>query len=184
MAGLAWFYVVQPAREFLASWQPPAQVQTTAQQSGGTKADAPLTTADVQRFVRVRREVKKALGSSFTNVQQVWTDIQNGQSPSVVTVLNVVRGVGSGIGQARQAQTAALAKEGMGAARYAAVRREVNRALGLPEVDFAEAANALQQGRFPDLNTTVQTATASERALVAPFREELTKTAAAGLLGL
>ena len=197
LGGLAWFFVIQPARTFLASWQPPAQTQTgtpagtppnagsgTGSAAQNAEADAPLTKADVQRFVQVRRAVSQALGSNFGDVQQVWTDIQNGQSPNVVTVINLVRTMGSSIGQARQAQAAALAERGMSAERYAVVRRQVNRALGLPNVDFAQAANALQKGQLPDLSTTVQTATEQERALVAPFRTELTQTAAAGLLGL
>ncbi|MFD1730898.1 hypothetical protein ACFSC4_07095 [Deinococcus malanensis] len=85
---------------------------------------------------------------------------------------------------ARNAQTAALQRENLSPERYAAVRSAVNRALGLPNVDFARAAEALQRGQLPDLNGTVQTATAQEKALVEPFRKELLATSAAGLLGL
>ncbi|WP_034388200.1 hypothetical protein [Deinococcus sp. YIM 77859] len=202
LGALAWFVVIQPARTFLESWRPPAQ--TPSQTSSGTgiqvpnlpgrdgaappaatgDVDAPLTRADVQRFVRVRRDIREALGGSFTSLQQVWTEIQNGQTPNILTVVRVLGDAGSAIGRARQAQTAALAREGLSLERYATLRHTVNRALGVPNVDFAQAAQALQQGRLPDLNTTVQTATPEERALVAPYRAELTQTAALGLLGL
>ncbi|PTA67838.1 hypothetical protein C8263_10520 [Deinococcus arcticus] len=192
LGGLAWFMVIQPARNFLAGLSQPAQTQTQpqtgAQSSGGTApgaaANAPLTRAEVQRFVRVRREVRNALGSSFTGVQQVWTDIQNGQSPNVLQMMAVLRNAGSSVGAARQAQAAALAKEGMSPERYAQVRAAVNRALGLPTVDFAQAAQALQNGQLPDLSSTVQAGGGPDRALVEPFRRELSATAAAGLLGL
>lgn len=193
---LAWFLVIQPARTFLDAWRLPTQTQTQLQTNGETvtpaptspapsgNVNAPVTQADVQRFVRVRRDIRDALGSSFTGLQQVWTEIQNGQTPNVLTVVRVLGDAGSAIGRARQAQAAALAREGLSAERYAVIRRTVNRALGVPDVDFAQAAEALQQGRLPDLNTAVQTATAEERARIAPYRAELTETAALGLLGL
>lgn len=203
LGGLAWFLVVQPARAFLANWQPPAtqsqpqpnQTQTDqtqpnqpqAGQPAGTDTPgtaAPLTRAEVQQFVRVRRKVSAAMGSSFTGVQQVWTDIQNGQNPNLLQVMAVLRDAGSSVGAARQAQSAALAAEGMTPERYAQVRSGVNRALGLPNVDFAQAAQALQSGQLPDLSRDVQTGTAQERALVQPFQRELTDTVALGLLGL
>lgn len=198
LGGLAWFLVVQPARAFLANWQPPAtqnQPQTDQTQAGQPQAGqpagtdtpgtaAPLTRAEVQQFVRVRRKVSAAMGSSFTGVQQVWTDIQNGQNPNLLQVMAVLRDAGSSVGAARQAQSAALAAEGMTPERYAQVRSGVNRALGLPNVDFAQAAQALQSGQLPDLSRDVQTGTAQERALVQPFQRELTDTVALGLLGL
>ncbi|GAA5532290.1 hypothetical protein [Deinococcus aluminii] len=204
LGALAWFLVIQPARAFLESWRAPAQTQTQTQTGSGTgtaspplpgngtvtppapsgNVNAPVTQADVQRFVLVRRDIRDALGNSFTSLQQVWTEIQNGQTPNVLTVVGVLRDAGSAIGRARQAEAAALPREGLSPERYTVIRSTVNRALGVPNVDFARAAEALQQGHFPDLNTTVQTATPEERALVAPYRAELTETAALGLLGL
>ncbi|GHF55052.1 hypothetical protein GCM10017781_34070 [Deinococcus metalli] len=184
LAAVAWFVVIKPAQQFLANWRPP-QTQSQGQTpppSGNVQA--PLTRADVQKFVRVRRDIRAALGESFTGAQEVYTQIQAGQTPNVVQVLNVLRQVGSSIGAARTAQTAALRRENMSAERYAAVRTEINRGLGVPDVDFAKAADALQKGQMPDLNSTVQTASAQEKALVEPFRQELTATAAVGLLGL
>ncbi|CAM3252870.1 hypothetical protein DEDE109153_07430 [Deinococcus deserti] len=146
--------------------------------------NAPVTRAEVQKFVRVRRDVRQALGTSFTGLQDVWTDIQGGQSPNLLQVVGVLRNAGSSVGAARNAHTAALQRENLSPERYAAIRSAVNRALGLPNVDFARAAESLQRGQLPDLNGTVQTATAQEKALVAPFRQELLTTSAAGLLGL
>lgn len=203
LGALAWFLVIQPVRGFLAAWNtPPAQTQTQTQtgvqtpglpsgdaDTGTTPtpsgdAATPITQADVRRFASVRRDVSTALGGSLTSLQTVWTDIQNGQTPNILTIVAVLRDAGSSIGRARQAQATALTREGLSAERYAVVRSAVNRALGVPNIDFARAAEALQSGRLPDLNTTVQTATEQERNLIAPFRQELTQTAAVGLLGL
>lgn len=208
LGALAWFLVIQPARNFLSSVSGTGQTQSQTQSqpgtgsgtdiqtpdlSGGASVTPPaqagdlaasVTRADVQRFVRVRRDVRDALGGSFTSLQNVWTDIQQGQTPNILTVVGVIQNVGGSIGRARQAQAAALAEENLSAERYAVIRSAVNRALGVPNVDFARATEALGQGRLPDLNTAVQAATPEERALVAPYRAELTQTAALGLLGL
>ncbi|WP_322618789.1 hypothetical protein [Deinococcus terrestris] len=167
----------------------PNGTATTPPQEGGAAqpappAGAPLTAQDVQRFLAVRRDVQAALGDSFTQLQQVWTDIQQGQSPNILTLAQVLGQVSGSVGAARTAQAQALTREGLTPERYAQIRGAVNRALGVPDIDFAQAAEALRSGRLPDLGTAVQTATPEERALVAPYRAELTQTAALGLLGL
>ena len=197
LGALAWFVVIKPARDFIAGWQPPqTQSQTPQAQTPGAQtpnqttppptggAQTALTRSDVEKFVRVRRAVRNALGANFTQLQQVWTDVQGGQTPNILQVLGVLRQVGGSVGAARSAQSAALTREGLSLERYAAVRAGVNRALGVPNVDFARAAESLQRGQLPDLNSSVQAATAQEKSLIAPFRTELTATAAAGLLGL
>ncbi|MFC4425972.1 hypothetical protein [Deinococcus navajonensis] len=208
LGALAWFMVIRPAQDFLNSWRTP-QTQTgqaapgqgqgegdivvpplgngqgpaPATQASGS-VNAPLTRTDVQKFVRVRREVRGALGNSFTGLQQVWSDIQNGQSPNLLQAVGVLRGAGGSIAAARTAQASAMARERLSPERYAVIRAGINRALGLPNVDFVRAAEALQRGQLPDLSSAVQSATTQEKALVEPFRRELMTTSAAGLLGL
>ncbi|MDL2345017.1 hypothetical protein QOL99_12770 [Deinococcus sp. MIMF12] len=217
LGALAWFLVIQPARNFLESWQGTGTATSQPQtlpSPGGTGIDvpplpgpggtatpppsptpdaatppappvgAPLTAQDVTRFLAVRRDVQAALGGSFTQLQQVWTDIQQGQSPNILTLAQVLGQVSGSVGAARTAQAQALTREGLSPERYAEIRGAVNRALGVPDIDFAQAAEALRSGRLPDLGTSVQAATPEERALVAPSRAELTQTAALGLLGL
>ena len=186
VGALGYFLVYRPIQSFLAGFGAPAQTQT--QTSNGQTVPAPvqaaLSSGDVQRFVRVRRSVRTAMGSSFSGVERVFTDIRNGQAPNVMTVLGVLRDAGGSVGQARSAQQAALEREGMNASRYVYVRAEVNKALGLPDVNFQQAAQSISQGKLPDLNTTVRPPDARNTALVAPFRSELTVTAPLGLLGL
>ncbi|CAM3772740.1 hypothetical protein [Deinococcus frigens] len=197
LGALAWFVVIRPVREFVVGFNPPQTQSQTATQpqnqtSGPTPAAsaaplnqaAPLTQSDVQKFVRIRRDVRAALGQSFTGLQTVWAEVQAGRTPNLLTVANVLRQAGSSIGQARAAQSAGLAAQNMSAGRYAEVRAGVNRALGMPDIDFAQAAQALQNGQFPKLDGTVTAASARDRELVAPFKKELEVTAAVGLLGL
>lgn len=182
---LAWFFVFKPAKDFIASWQAPqTQSQANRPPASTGNVNAPMTKADVEKFVRVRREVQAALGDSFTGLQQLLNEMNSGQQVNVMQVLGVLKETTGSIGAARTAQANALSSEGMSLERYAALRADVNRALGLPNIDFAKVADSLQKGQMPDLNKDIQTATEQEKALVAPFKNELTKTAAAGLLGL
>ena len=182
---LAWNFVIQPARSFLAGWQPPAQTQS---QTGGAapsgNVTAAVTRSDIEKFVQVRRDVRTALGTNFSDLNTLWQGIQQGQTPTLLQVVNTIRQTGGSVQAARAAQTQALQAQNLSPQRYAVVRSAVNRALGVPSIDFAQAANALQNGQIPDLTRDVQTATAQERQLVAPFQRELTETAAMGLLGL
>lgn len=180
----AWFFVIKPVREFTAGWQTP-QTQTQTQTPAPTgNVNAAVTQADVQKFVRIRRDVRTALGNSFTTLQQLLNDMNNGKNPNIMQVLNVLKDTASSVGQARTAQAAGLNREKMSLERYAVVRSTVNRALGLPNVDFGKVAQAIQNGKLPDLNQDIQTATPQEQALVKNFENELRVTAAAGLLGL
>jgi hypothetical protein len=198
VVGLGYFLVYRPIQGFLAGFGTPAQTtasQTTTSQTSTTQTtangqpapvtpQAALTTGDVQRFVRVRRSVRAAMGQSFVSVEKVFTDIQNGQSPNVMTVLGVLRDATSSVGRARTAQQAALESQGMNLTRYSYVRGEVNKALGVPDIDFRRAADAITRGQLPDLNTTVRAPDAKNAALITPFKKELTVTAPLGLLGL
>ncbi|MGY2893561.1 hypothetical protein [Deinococcus sp. UYEF24] len=185
VVGVGYFLVYRPIQGFLAGFGTPTQTQTTAGgQTLPTTPQAALTTADVQRFVRVRRTVRTAMGSSFTGVQKVFTDLQNGQGPNALTILGVLRDAAGSVGTARTAQQAALAREGMNTLRYNYVRGEVNKALGVPDIDFQKVAQAVTKGQLPDLNTTVRPPSPATEKLVTPFKSELTVTAPLGLLGL
>ncbi|MFC4453276.1 hypothetical protein [Deinococcus sonorensis] len=182
---LGYVLIYKPVQNFLAGFgTPPAQTQP---QSGGATtapAQTALTASDVQRFVRVRRDVRQAMGSSFSGVERVFTQMQQGQTPNLLTVAGVLKDASGSIGQARAAQQRALTRERLSAARYTYVRGEVNKALGVPDINFAAVAGAIQKGQLPDLNANVETASARTRGLVAPFRSELSVTAPLGLLGL
>ena len=192
----AWTFVLQPARDFVSGLQLPAPTTSSAPttpvpgtppgsaNSAPGRAGALLTEADVQKFVRVRGEVRQALGTGFSDLQQLWQDVQAGQTPNLFQIGGVLRQAGGNIGAARQRQAAALARENLSPERYAEIRAGVNRALGLPTLDLAQAAQALQRGQLPDLNSSVQAATPGERALVAPYEQELRASAALGLFGL
>lgn len=145
---------------------------------------APLTKAEVQKFVQLRRAARTALGPGFAEVQKLWVSIQAGETPTLLQVAGVLRKTAGQVGAARKQQQQLLKQKGMTPQRYAAVRAAVNRALGLPSVDLQQIAQALQKGELPDPSKAVRPASAQEKALVAPFATELRASAAVGLLGL
>ncbi|GAA4023082.1 hypothetical protein GCM10022631_42150 [Deinococcus rubellus] len=178
-----YFLVYRPVTVFLSGWRIPAQSAQIPAASGNVQS--PLTRSDVQKFVRIRRDERAALGSSFTSVQNTFQSIQNGQTPTFWQVTGVLRDLGSSVGQARAAQVQGLVREQLSRERYNVVRDGVNRSLGVPDIDFGKIASELQGGKVPDFGNTVKLdASPQTTALIQPFKTELTATAALGLLGL
>lgn len=178
-----YFFVYRPARDFLA------QVQHftvgTPQAGNAPQAQAaPITEAEVRKFVRVRRAVRAELGDTFAPLSGLGSSVQQGGNPSLGDVVNAVRQIGGKLGAARAAQEAALHKEGLSPQRYAAIRSQVNRALGVPEVNWQQVGQALQSLQAPDFQKAVTPADPRTEKLIAPFRQELQATAALGLIGL
>ena len=192
LLALGYFFVFRPVQNFLAGFSAPAQTQTQTGRTPAAQSDRPETQAtqspvklaDVQQFVRVRRAVRAAMGSSFTGLSRTFEQIQQGSAPNLATMLGVLREAAGSVGAARSAQERALAAQGISEARYGYLRNEVNRALGVPDIDFQRAAQALMRGHLPDLNTAVRPADPAIKRLIAPFQNELTRTAPLGLLGL
>ncbi len=185
-----YFLVYRPARDFIAQVQNvttgftgPA---TTGTSGAGTRAvpATPITQAELRKFVRVRRVVRAELGEAFTPLSRLGDQIGQGGNPSVTDALNAFRQLGGKLGAARTAQRAALQREGLSAARYAVVRTQVNRALGVPEVNWQQVGQALQTLQAPDFEKALVPADPRTAKLIAPFRQELTATAALGLIGL
>ena len=148
------------------------------------RADVHLSPDQVRQFVRVRRAVRGAVGQDFAGLQNLYQKFADGQRPGTLQVLGAIREAGGFLGRAREAQRAALAREGMNEGEYADVRREVNRALGVPEFDLRAAARNLQSGQLPAWNEVVPPPNGRNARLIAPFKAELRTTAALGLLGL
>ena len=185
-----YFLIYRPVTVFLSGWRVPAQSQSAQTQSAQIPAasanvQAPLTQRDVQKFVRIRRDERAALGSSFTSVQNIFQSLQNGQTPTFWQATGVLRDLGRSVGQARAAQVQGLVREQLSRERYNVIRDNVNRALGVPDIDFGKMASELQGGKLPDFSKTVKLGAAPQTtALIQPFKTELTATAALGLLGL
>ncbi|GHF97244.1 hypothetical protein GCM10017783_06340 [Deinococcus piscis] len=190
--GVGWFGFVQPAIGNLTG-----QLDTTLngspsapQPRAGSAEDlqAPLTRAELEKFVRIRREVRASMGGTFPQLQQIYADIQAGEPVNAWTAVQAVRALGTSVADARAALERGLVAENLSRERYAFVRQKVNLALGLPQVDLAgvlgELARSQGSGSLPDLSSKVTVATPEERAMVEKFSRELQVTAPLGVLGL
>ncbi|PYE52848.1 hypothetical protein [Deinococcus yavapaiensis] len=186
---LGYFFVWVPIQNFLANFNVP-NVAVGQRQPGvpstpqSVRSAVSLTGEEVRDFVRIRRSVGQAVGQDLGQFQNLYQDFANGQTPSALEVWNVIRNAGGVIGQARTAQEAALRRENMTQAQYANVRTEVNRVLGLPEVDLGVAAQSLQNLQLPNWDQVVVPPLPANKRLIDPFVNELRPTAALGLLGL
>ncbi|WP_261663982.1 hypothetical protein [Deinococcus sp. Marseille-Q6407] len=192
LLGVGWFGFVQPAIGNLTG-----QVTATlngapasAQPRAGRPEDlsAPLTRAEVEKFVRIRREIRKSMGGTFPQLQQIYAGVQAGEPVNAWTAVQAVRALGSSVAEARAALEQGLVRENLSRERYAFIRQKVNLALGLPQVDFSgvlgELARSQSSGSLPDLGGKVTVATPQERKMVQDFSRELGVTAPLGLLGL
>ncbi|WP_045233971.1 hypothetical protein [Deinococcus pimensis] len=181
-----YFLVVRPVQNFLQGFQTPFTQQNGARETPppAPRADVRLTRAQVQDFVRVRRSVREAVGQDFGRYENLYRDFAAGQTPSALELVGALRESSGVVTRAREAQRAALAREKMTEGEYANVRREVNRTLGVPEIDLQSAARALQNFQLPDFSQVVPPPSPQNRALIEPFLNELRPTAALGVLGL
>ena len=146
---------------------------------------APVSGADLQKFMAVRQAEKDALGESFSSLQMIFDDIKAGNNPSFLQVAGALRQIGGSVGDARAAQKTALGEQHLSSARFRFVREQINRALGIPSFDFNKVLSQLKSGNLSDLGSTVRTdADPQTKALIEPQRSDLLKTAPLGLLGL
>ncbi|AFZ68323.1 hypothetical protein Deipe_2860 [Deinococcus peraridilitoris DSM 19664] len=197
--GLAGYFLVwRPAQAFLQNFnaftvpftgqpnQNASSNQNPPPQSSVPPArdEVRLTSAQVQQFVRVRRSVREALGQDFERLQNTYQEFAAGQPPGTLEILGVLRDAGGFIGRARRAQQDALTREELSEGQYATIRREVNGALGVPELDLGAAARALQSGQLPSFNQVVRPPNARNASVLQPYLPELRSTAALGLIGL
>lgn len=194
--GVGWFGFVQPAIGNLTgqldtalNGGPTGGVSAPQPRAGSAEdLQAPLTRAEVEKFVRIRREVRVSMGTAFPQLQQIYADIQAGEPLNAWTAVQAVRALGTSVADARAALERGLVDENLSRERYAFVRQKVNLALGLPQVDFAgvlgELARSQGTGSLPDLGGKVTVATPEEKAMVERFSRELRVTAPLGVLGL
>ncbi len=183
-----YFFVYRPVQNVLGGFRSLSAPLTSGGQGqqlpSAPRADVRLGAAQVRQFVRVRRDVRDAVGQDFERLQNVYQGVANGDPPGTLKVLGVLREAGGFLSRAKGAQQRALLREGLSEGEYADVRAQVNRALGVPAFDLRAAARNLQSGRLPDWSEIVPPPNPHNSELIAPFLNELRDTAALGLLGL
>ncbi len=162
-----------------------AQSAPSTPPAASNSVQVPVTKADLDKFMAVRQAEKDALGESFSSLQAVFEDIKAGNNPGFLKVTGAFAQIGGSVGDARAAQKTALTQQNLSGARFRFVREQVNRALGIPSIDFNKVLSKLKSGDLAGLSSTVSTeADPKTKALIEPQRAALLETAALGLLGL
>jgi hypothetical protein len=178
---------IEDARTY---YQGMSQLSEIERQIENTSAYAPpasgeLTEDQVQRFVRVQQQLRKALGQRMTEIEAKYQHLKaNSDShvPVAMTdVLSGLRDITNVYVDARRYQVEALNVERFSQEEYAWVRDRMFQAAGMEvtsRIDVEKLEEAIRRGtgvedigaeRLPRPNVP-----ASNRALVKPFLEQMT----------
>ena len=156
---LGWFFVIQPARQYIAAFRQLGALSDFDRQVKNTVAFTPpeageLTEKMVKRFASVQDAMQTRLGAKMQQLQQQHERMSRsmeGSGPrdagAVFTALRDLAGV---VTEAKRIQVDALNQMGFSVAEYQWVRDQVYRAAGtgFAQLDFKAIGDAAQKGDF------------------------------------
>ncbi len=178
----AYQFLIRPAQTLVEGFRQVIALEAgvRADPSFTPPADGRLSPGQLERFLAVQREVKQGLGPRYpqleARLEQLARQYAGQTTLDYRAVLDLFRGTGALLPEAKRLQVEALRAQGFSREEYAWVRQQVYAALGygLPQLDL-EAI--LRQIAVRDFNPRVALlrAEASEVNLerVAPFGAEL-----------
>jgi hypothetical protein len=178
----AYFFLIRPAQsllhEFTQVFQLDAEVKNKAPYT--PPASGRPSPDQVQRFVRVAREVHQGLGARFTalegRLERLGQQVAGRAQLDYRAALDLFRDSGTLITEAKRLQVQALNRQGFSPQEYAWVRSQVYSALGygVPELNPQEILRQIGSGEF---NTKValnrSPSSQATTRLVEPYRQEL-----------
>src|SRR5690606_35635187 len=192
MAVAGYYFVVRPARTFVASMTELSEVadlETALVNKADytPPADAALAPAQVDRFIAVQTAVKTQLGTRFDELKakydQLDREVRDSQrSVRFTEALGAYHDLFGIIAEARRAQVDALNAQRFSEGEYRWVRTRVFEAAGLSVtgVDFSDVVDKVQQCNFtlPDgqplkLDDPARGVPEANRTLVKPHLEAL-----------
>lgn len=178
----AYTWIVRPAQALLSDFR-----QVISLDQGVRKqtdyippVSGQLAQAQVERFVKVQREVKGRLGERWSGLEARFNQLTRSQvgssSLDYRRALDLFRDSGSLMVDAKRIQVAALNAQGFSAGEYAWVRGQVYAALGLgtPKLNPAEILRQINSRNFnPQVVLQQPQAPPANVRLVQPFKGEL-----------
>jgi hypothetical protein len=178
--------VVQNARDYFDRFSQLSELET--QIANKTPFTAPqtgeLTKDQVDRFARVQREVRRALGQRFDEIDAKYNRLKaeadGSEQPSVGEAFGALGELAGVLIDARRAQVNALNQERFSSAEYSWVRTRVYEAAGVEATsgfDFQKMAEAARKGTGIDSievpKTPIVNVPAKNRALVKPHLDQM-----------
>jgi hypothetical protein len=178
----AYFFLIRPAQallhEFTQVFRLDAEINNKTPYT--PPASGQPTLDQVQRFVRVAREVHQGLGARFTalegRLEQLSRQAAGQAQLDYRVALDLFRDSGALITEAKRLQVQALNRHDFSPQEYAWVRSQVYSALGygVPALNPQEILRQIGSGDF-NPRVSLQRSPSSQAAarLVEPYRQEL-----------
>jgi hypothetical protein len=195
---LGWFFVIQPARQYIAAFHQLGTLSDFDRQVKNTAAFTPpeageLTEEMVTRFASVQDAMQTRLGAKMQQLQQQHERMSRsmeGSGPreagAVFTALRDLAGV---VTEAKRIQVDALNQMGFSVAEYQWVRDQVYRAAGtgFAQLDFKAIGDAAQKGDFqlePQQKGGKGEVPEKNKALVKPYLDKIQQWITLAWMGL
>jgi hypothetical protein len=178
----AYFFLIRPAQALLNEFTQVFRLDSEVrdQTAYTPPASGQLTRDQVQRFVRVQREVRQGLGTRFTAIEnrldQLTQQVTGQVQLDYRAALDLFRDSGALITDAKRLQVQALNRHDFSPQEYAWVRSQVYSALGygVPALNPQEILRQIGSGDFnPKVDLDRSPAPQATVRLVEPYRQEL-----------
>jgi len=183
LAGWAsYIWLIRPAQTLVNDFRQVINLDKQVGKQGAYKAPANklLTTSQVERFVKVQREVQGQLGIRFKKIEARLNQLSNQQQGQTTldyrAALDLFRASGSLIVDAKKIQVSAVNLQDFSREEYRWVKGQIYSALGLgiPNLDPQEILRQIGNRNFnPKIDLQRTQAPAANVKLVEPYRKEL-----------
>lgn len=190
----AYRFLYLPGKAYVESFAqlkvvPELNAQVQNQSTFTPPANRELSGTQVERFIRAQRSIRTTLGARITELEAKYRTLgermkSESDRPSVRETFTAFKDLMGLYVDAKRAQVAALNAEGLSLAEYEWTRARAYEAAGMPiDTSVQQILDEVAAGRVPDaeaVETPEATAPVPEtnRALVKPFTQELSESAA------
>ncbi|MEO6002375.1 MAG: hypothetical protein ABIZ04_16145 [Opitutus sp.] len=193
-----YFFVYKPAKQYVASFQqlqilPKLETELRNQTSYSAPASGELTPSQMQRFLDAQHAVQTQLGQRVDQIGAKYRWLQkSGESkeqPPLSELVGALKEMAGLIVDGKRAQVNALNQQQFSLGEYEWIRARVYEASGIPlDLNFQAAIREAAAGKVPNFDRMGQTSGApipdSNRALVAPYKKQLSDFASLAFFGL
>jgi uncharacterized membrane protein len=178
----AYAFLIRPAQTLVSDFRQIIALDKSVERQAAytPPADARLSPEQLQRFLRVQRDVKQQLGERYRRLEARLNQLANQKAGQPTldyrTALDLFREGGSLVLEAKKIQVQALNQHNFSLEEYAWVRAQVYAALGygIPSLNPQEILRQIAARDFnPKVDLSKPEAPAANVRLVEPYRDEL-----------
>lgn len=179
----AYNWLVRPAQILVNDFRQIIEMdKTVVKQTAYTPpTNGQISTAQLERFLKVERQVRSQLGARYQTLETRLNQLANQQAGKTNldyrAALDLFRDSGSLVVDAKKLQISALNQQGFSAEEYRWVRGQIYSALGfgIPQLDTQEILRQIGKGDFkPNIDLQLTKQNPANARLAEPYRSELT----------